>query len=277
MAVVLVGVLALLVVGCGSDDDVTADGSTTVPPSDGDNVGPGGDALDADALVGRAFRSQSVTGYELAEGGETIVMTFEDDLLGVSAGCNSMSSSFAIDGSTLAWVGDPVSTMMGCPDELAAQDAWLSELLVGGVEAELDGNRLVLAADDVVIELLDEEEAVPDRPIAGTTWTLESIVEGEAASSVPADVEPPTLEVGDDGAATVFTGCNRGGTEVVVADDGASATFGPLALTRMACPGAAAEVEATVLAVLDGDVEVAVDGDQLTVAKGDAALVYRAG
>lgn len=271
LAVALVSVLALIAAGCGQEDDVTADDTTTVPAADG------GSELGADALEGRTFLSQSVTGYELAPGGETIRLTFEEGRLGASAGCNQMSSDVEVSADAIRWVGEPMSTMMGCSEELMAQDTWLSGLLVAGMDAELDGSALVLAADDVTIELLDEQEAVPDQPLTGTTWTLETLIDGETASSVPAEVEAPTLEIADDGSVAVFGGCNRGSGQAEVADDGTAITFGPLATTRMMCPEGGSDVEAQVLAVLDGEVQVELDGDSLTLTKGDQALGFRAG
>ena len=108
----------------------------------------------------------------------------------------------------------------------------------------------------------------------GTTWTLDSIVDGDSASSVPSGVEPPTLEISDAGEASVFTGCNRGGASVEISD--ASLTFGPLRLTRMACGGDATAVEATVSSIIDGKVDYSINGDVLTVSKDAQAREYRA-
>jgi heat shock protein HslJ len=258
---------ALVLVACGSDGDVTADGGAEPAPA----------PLSAEALEGRTFISQMVTGHDLAEGGETIRLTFEEGRMGASAGCNQMGSTYEIEGTRLSWTGEPMSTMMGCSEELMAQDDWLAKLLVGGVDATLDGPELVLVADDVTIVLLDEQEAVPDEPLTGTTWTLDTIIEGETASSVPAGVTPPTLEIAEDATVQVFTGCNRGNGTAEVGDDGTAITFGPLATTRMLCPDGGSDVEAQVLAVLDGEVQVELDGDQLILSKGDRALGFRAG
>ena len=89
---------------------------------------------------------------------------------------------------------------------------------------------------------------------------------------MPAGVEPPTLEIADDGTVTLFAGCNRGGGTVVITDT--TMTFEPLVLTMMACEGEAGTVEATVVAVLDGSVDVAIEGDTLTITNGDRGLVY---
>jgi heat shock protein HslJ len=44
----------------------------------------------------------------------------------------------------------------------------------------------------------------------------------------------------------------------------------------MACEGEAGAVEATVTAVLDGSVDVIIEGDTLTITNGDRGLVYTA-
>jgi heat shock protein HslJ len=44
----------------------------------------------------------------------------------------------------------------------------------------------------------------------------------------------------------------------------------------MACPGGASQLEAQVVAVLDGKVAYTIDGDQLTLVNGGNGLVYTA-
>ena len=58
---------------------------------------------------------------------------------------------------------------------------------------------------------------------------------------------------------------------------GATLTFGPLGLTRMACGDDATAVEATVTSVIDGKVDYSINGDILTVSKDAQGLEYRAG
>lgn len=103
-------------------------------------------------LDGKTFTSTSVEGHDLVEG-STIELTFDDGHLGVSAGCNSMGADYEVDDGTLAWTGPATSTLIGCPDDLAAQDQWLTELFTDGVEAELDGSTLTLTDGDVEIVL----------------------------------------------------------------------------------------------------------------------------
>ncbi len=72
----------------------------------------------------------------------------------------------------------------------------------------------------------------------------------------------------------VETGCNRGGGAVAIADE--TLTFGPIALTRMACPADAMAVEQAVTAVLEGQVAYAIDAGTLTLSSGANSVVLRA-
>jgi len=156
-----------------------------------------------------------------------------------------------------------------------AQDTWLADLLTADPAVALDGDELVLTSGGTVITLLDRKVADPDRDLVGTAWTLDGTIAGDAVSSVPAGVTS-TLRITADGRLELQTGCNSGGADVTAGTD--SLTIGPVLLTQMACPGAAGEVEAAVLAVVQqGTVEYAVDGPALTLTRGDAGLTYRAG
>lgn len=216
--------------------------------------------------------STTVTGHELVAGSQ-VGLSFEGDQLRASGGCNSMSGPFALDGRTLE-VSGMASTMMGCEPDLMAQDEWLSEFLTRGPIVELDADTLTLGAGAVAITLVDETVADPARPLVGTMWSLDGIIAAPAVASVPTDVEPPTLQIGEDGQAAVFAGCNRGGAAVEIVDS--SVTFGPMRMTRMACPGPAQAVETAVLAVLTDEVTFSIEGSQLTLTKGDQGLMYRA-
>jgi heat shock protein HslJ len=281
-SVTVLAALALLAAGCGDDGDEGAGdtgggGSTTAPSDAADTAGPGGD----DPLAGRTFLATQVTGHDLVPGSE-LRLTFDGDLLVVAAGCNSMRSGYAFDGGRLAWTGNPAATMMACEPELMAQDEWMAGLLTAGVEAEVAGDDLVLTSGDVRIELVAEpaggaaDGAAGSSPsLYGTTWTLTSIIDGEGASSVPAGVEPPTLVFAEDGSVGLFTGCNSGSTSVEITDT--TAVFAPPVTTLIGCDGDAGVVEAAVLAVVDGQVDLVVDGDQLTLGKGEDGLAFTAG
>ena len=281
----LIGILGLAAIlgmtACGSDsgDDVSSgDGSATTAAANRSattttaGAASGSSSLAAD-LRDRTFLSTSVEGHDLATD-SVIRITFEGEVMAVNGGCNTITGAYKVEADTLAWVDTPAATMMACEEPLMAQDTWLTEVLTAGLEASLDRANLVLSGDEVTITL--EEEA--DAPLTGTKWTLESIVANDAVSSLPTGVTPPTLDIADDGTVTFSSGCNSGGGSVVIGDfDGEGVLdFGVMRVTLMACEGDGAPVEASVLAVLDGEVEVSIDGQVLTLTNGGQGLQYRA-
>ena len=255
----------LLAAGCGTDEgDPAAD-----EPGDGEATVSA--ALDAEALSGRTFTSTKVTGRELASA-DPIVISFDDGQMSVSAGCNTMFGSFAVEGDTLEWAQQPASTLMACDKELEEQDAWLADLLTAGVTAEADGATLTLASDDVTIELTDGSTQDLDS-LLGRTWTVIGTIRDGRTIRLPVRMTPPRLGVRGNGTARLDTGCNTGRTVVRVVDDGLE--FGPTTTTRVACRQPAREIERRVLAVLDGRSDyVSFDGTVLVVVRGDTGLMF---
>ncbi len=261
--IVLPAVLALTSCG-GEDAQVPADP----------------DQLD---LVGLTFLSDDVTvndqAYPLVKGSQ-LRLTFEDGAIGASAGCNSMGGDASwknavliVDGSGLAM------TEMACEEPLMQQDTWFADILTSKPTLLQDDTTLTLTSDDTVIIFTDEEVVVPDTSLTGTVWQLDSIIAGDSASSVPDDVKS-TIVFGDDGQVAVSPGCNSGGGSYTASKD--TLSFRPLAITAMACPPPASDVEADVLGLLQGDVSFTIDGESLVLTAqkvtgpGATALVYRA-
>ena len=114
-------------------------------------------------LDGTTYESTSVEGHELVPGAPVRV-SFEDDTMSVSAGCNTMFGAFERDRGTLAWSGEPAWSLIGCEPELADQDAWLADLFTTGVEATPDGSTLTLTSADVVMEFADDGRDEPGGP-----------------------------------------------------------------------------------------------------------------
>lgn len=129
---VAVGVSAVLFAGCGSDDS-----------------GDGAVAPEAADLEGTSWGDASVEGYELAG---TLTVTFEDGLVSIAGGCNTVGGSYTVEDGRLS-AGPMMSTMMACDDALMDQDAWISGLFEAGMQAGIDGDQLTLTADDTSITL----------------------------------------------------------------------------------------------------------------------------
>jgi heat shock protein HslJ len=136
--------LGLVLSACGDDDGEVS--------TDGDG-GPSSEVT-FDDLVGKAFRSTSVTGHELVDGSE-ISLTFIDGRLSAVAGCNTQNGDAdVVDGKLVA--GPLASTMMGCEQDLMDQDRWLAGFLEGEPEVALEGDVLTLTSGDEVVELAEQ-------------------------------------------------------------------------------------------------------------------------
>ena len=227
-------------------------------------------------LDGRQFISISVTkggvAHALVEG-TVIRLTFQGNNISGQAGCNTMGGTFTVVDGKLFWQGGGM-TEMGCDPARHAQDDWLSQFLGSQPLFSLVGDDLVLTSGDTVITLRDREIVEPDQPLVGTTWTLSSVISGDAVSSVPMGVIA-TIVFNADGSVAVDPGCNSGGGTYAV--DGESIAFSDIFTTKMACPGPRSDVEAAVLQVLSADaITWAIDSGSLTLMAGNVGLQFSA-
>jgi heat shock protein HslJ len=226
-------------------------------------------AAESGGLEGRTFLATDAFGRALVPGSE-VRISFADGQIGASGGCNSMGGPYTIDGDHLV-VRQLAMTEMACEPRLMDQDAWLASLL-DGATIRLDGDTLTLSNDGAALTLVDREVADPDRPLVDTRWIVDGLVTGDAVSSVPVGVVAALTFSAD--RVEVEAGCNRGGGAVSVTE--ATMTFGPIALTKMACEGGAMQVERLVSEVLSGDVRYTIESRTLTLDAGDVGLVLRA-
>lgn len=250
---ILATVLAFAVTAC-------AGGAASSPP---------GSAAPAAGLDGRTFLSRAVSGRALVAG-STIRLSFKAGSISASAGCNSMSGTYSVDGNVLR-VGMMATTEMACQEPLMAQDRWLADLLDGATIA-LDGNTLTLAKGGVTVTLVDRVVADPDRPLLGTRWIVDGLISGEAVSSVPVGVIAALTF--DAGQVAVETGCNSGGGSVTITDR--TIAFGSITLTKKGCPRPGTAVELAVTAVLQGQVGYTIEAGRLTLTAGERGLLLRA-
>lgn len=275
-------VVAALAAGCG-DADESPTGTAGAPAATAPgSTEPGGTELTPSAsdLEGRSFDAITLGGRRPIAG-SGVGVAFEDGRVAVTTGCNGLSGSYEITGDGRLRSPDLVQTQMACDPPLMRQEAALQRLVQSQPRVALAGESLTLTAGDGTELVLAESARAPGpRPIAGTTWTLETIAgrgPDGSASNVPAGVRAPTLLIRDDGAVALFAGCNGGGGRAVVRDDG-FVGFGPIALTRMACDRAAMAVEAAVTKVLSGRVAAGFSGEgDLVLSKGGRSLTFTPG
>jgi heat shock protein HslJ len=280
----LLCVVAAFAAGCGDADESTGTtgGPAATAPGTSDPVAttPGEEAITAAALDGRSFDVTTLAGRRpVARSGAGIA--FEDSRLAVTTGCNGLSGSYEITADGRLRSPDLVQTQMACEPALMRQEDALRAFLESQPHVALSGESLTLTGPDGTELVLAESARAPGpRPIAGTSWTLETIAGSGpdgSASNVPAGVRAPTLLIAEDGTVELFAGCNRGGGRAVVRDDG-FVDFGPIALTRMACDRAAMAVEAAVTSILSGRVAAGYSGQgDLVLSKRGRSLTFTPG
>ncbi|MCA0204273.1 MAG: META domain-containing protein [Proteobacteria bacterium] len=100
------------------------------------------------------------------------------------------------------------------------------------------------------LALLPLGAAAEDAGQAGTRWTI-------VAVSGAATVNEPEIVFEEGGRVSGTSGCNRFGGEGTQAEG--ILTLGPLASTRMACPGGLGEQEEAIFALLAQPLQVALD------------------
>jgi heat shock protein HslJ len=207
---------------------------------------------DDNANGGLALTTWTVTSIAgtstIAEGPPTMAFDPGGTVTGTD-GCNQYSGSFHTDGGSIQ-VGPLATTRMACePARMAQADAFGEAL--GGATAwrqletgdlELSGHGDLLASPGIAAAA---SESAPPSSLPGTGWQL---IDLDGSADFEAALAPD-LTFADDGRLAGFAGCNTyDGTFTL---DGGSIDIGPLATTKMACPGPASDIEAAYLPALD--------------------------
>lgn len=259
-------VLAAVAAGCGDDASGPVDPSGAADGTAPDEPVPLGDWL----LVDSSTPSGSVplvAGYD-------ITLTFREGEVGGRAACNSYFGTIQTIAAG-AWSVDGYGmTEMGCPEPGVheSEQAYLDALAVIDSYDHRDDD-LVLSGPGTELRFA-LVAPVEDLPLVDTSWSLDTLIEGDAASNI-AGMDAATIAFATDGTVTGFSGCNEFSAGYTL--DGATLQLGSVERTEIACPGPNPETQ--VFAVLDlGDVRYSIEGDRLTIRSpdGQAGLVYRA-
>jgi heat shock protein HslJ len=211
-------------------------------------------------LRGKTFLSRTVleNGQPHSLTGNTAIrFAFTDeDRLNVDAGCNTVGGPVRVGGGHLE-VTELGSTGIGCDQALHDQDKWLATFLGSKPTWRLDGTDLVLSSPTTELVLTDRTQ--PDLPLRGTIWTVETIIDGQAAASTPVTADASL--VFDQKSVVVQTGCNRGSGDYVLS--GNLLRFASIVTTKMACAPDKLQLENAILAVLGEQITYEIDVDQL--------------
>ena len=174
--------------------------ATTTPPTTA--------AVDLSTALAGTFVSTGVDGFTLVDGTQ-ISLTFDGANVSAAGGCNQLASTWTLEGDVLV-VPMMAQTEMACtPPALMDQDTWLASVLTSRPTVSVDGDTLTISADGATLTLVGEASRTPRPTLEGPTWVVDTLLEGDLATSIPAGVDAPTL-LFEAGTVSVDTSCNTG-------------------------------------------------------------------
>jgi heat shock protein HslJ len=233
--------------------------------------GPGGPG---EWPADRTFYSTAVTDgatpRALAPGTRIELRFFADGRLSAQAGCNHLGGDGRVEDGRLV-LGDLSMTEMGCDPLRMAQDTWLSTFLGARPTWTLAGDELRLRGGEVEIVLADRRVADPDRPLLGTRWVVDTIINDDIASSVPAGTEA-FLTFDQDGVLG-HTGCRAIRGDVTVTET--TLRFTSVGGLDGQCVGGAATTHDAMATILREEVTYRVEGPTLSLTTADHGVGLR--
>lgn len=164
-------------------------------------------------------------------------------------GCNQFGAAVKVEGDTVT-VGKGEMTEMGCAEDIQGFEEAMKDAFTGKLKAKLVDKNLTLTTPKGDSITLTSE---PAAPLAGTKWTVNSLLTGDVATSLPAGTEKNAwFTLAKDGSVRGSLGCNTFSSTAKVS--GSTITFDRLASTRKMCAGTAGTVENHLRKVLEGKV-----------------------
>lgn len=184
----IVSLLAIVLAGCGSGD-------------------PAGGAEDVEDITWVLTEGEGRAGPMDALDGARVTFRLEpggDEVGGVS-GCNHYFGTAQVDGGSVAF-GALGGTEMGCDQPVMELEANYLDALAGVDTLEVDGDSLVLEGPDERL-VFEREPDAPTADLLGTSWILESVIEGDGPDgTVASATDPAELTLGD-GTLTLASSC----------------------------------------------------------------------
>jgi len=203
------------------------------------------------------------------ETGTIITALFtEDGRVSGSSGCNNFSAGYSAKDGTIE-IKQPISTLMACAQGMEQEAAFTAALLAAETY-QIIGSRLEIGYDGGKGVLVFTSR---NLTLENTLWTL-AMMNGEPVNlglvATTALFDPSTEPgIGVIGGVAM---CNNYRGSYTVEEDGLS--IEPLATTRILCPEAVAQAEATYLELLETAQAYQVLGQTLIITSEKGALTY---
>lgn len=247
---------------------IARDDGSTVVADDPDHEADVGSTLQGSAWV--LVEGVGPDGPIPLVDGWPITLTFEGDSVGGRAACNGYGGTYSIDGSSLS-IGEISWTAMGCEPDVAASEAGFLAALPAVDTIEIVDDRLQLTGEGAKLTFA-LEAPVPASDLVGQLWLLDTLIQGDTASSVAGD--RATLFLDAEGNVSGGTGCRSFTGSYII--NGGSVLFPSFGM-QGECPAQLAAQDNLVVTVLGDGFTAEIDGDRLTLTSvGNEGLGYRA-
>ncbi|MEP6468946.1 MAG: META domain-containing protein [Chloroflexota bacterium] len=190
-----------------------------------------------------------------------ITLVIDAEKAGGHAACNIYGGTVTVNGDAIRLAAMSM-TEMACIDERAMNaEADYMTALTAVTRWAREGDRLVLSGEGVELTFA-LQPPIPDAEIVGTNWVLDTLMQGDAASTV----QGATLLLAADGTFIASTGCRHLAGSYQITGD--AIDFADVTATGD-CSAELQQQHALVLDVLDGRVSATVDGSILTLTGND--------
>lgn len=236
----------------------------------GGEPAPAGD-VDADGVWNLVRGESGAAAVPLVDG-FPVTLEIEGGEISGTAACNAYGGPVEVSGSSFE-TGNLVVTEIGCArDVMESEERYLAALDAAETIA-VDGDRLTLSGPDVELAFR-RAPPVDTEALVGTTWVLESLVDGSTPEAVATSARRATLQLSADGTFEGTTGC-RGFSGSWV-EEGDRIVFTKMVFEGSCARGAAQD--AHVVAVLGAGFGVDIEGRQVTLmaVRGGLGLIYDA-
>lgn len=207
-----------------------------------------------------------------------ITARFEDGQVSGSAGCNTYSAGYELDGNDIS-IGPAASTQIFCGEPEGVMDqelAYLTALQSATTfEMGVDGQLTFFNAEGNIVLTFQESDQPEPAGLTGAEWALTSFVSADAVTSLLNGTSINIL-FNEDGMVNGSSGCNNyfGSYEV----DGNNLTIGALGATRKLCnePAGIMIQETLYLSLLDSARGYEIEGNTLTLFdnQGNPLLIF---
>lgn len=222
-------------------------------------------------LAGTSWTLSSLNG-QLPLPGTTVTMEFgTDGSVTGSDGCNRFNTTYTTNGSTIRIRPLGASTMMACPEPVAAQATAFMQALVLADTYEVRSNVLTLFDGGQIVATFIETR----QELGGTQWQVLAYNNGrEAVVSVQIGTEL-TASFQDDGVLLGNAGCNDYFADYTT--DNGAISIGEIGTTFRACatPLGVMEQEAQFLAALGTAATYRIEGNFLELRDANDAIAVQ--